>query len=128
MLHVLYFNFHMNELLTMFHTSLRILFFFLYEHMIYLFRFAFLFCLELIMLYMASVSKCKMEARIISRVTRKPTMWFPNRSHTNRVKQVEKHARSLKFKKQRNRTIRVLKTKACTDQLICSFVFTYAKC
>ena len=33
----------------------------------------------------------------MSRLMRKPTMWFPNRSDTNRAVQPQKTARSLKF-------------------------------
>ena len=33
----------------------------------------------------------------MSRLVRKPTMWFPNRSDTNRPVQLQKQARSLKF-------------------------------
>ena len=33
----------------------------------------------------------------LSRLVGKPTMWFPNRSDTNRPVHVQKHARSLKF-------------------------------
>ena len=65
----------------------------------------------------------------------KPTMWFSNRSDTNRPVQAQKKARSLKFriKKKRDRTIRVAKTKALisfavTAKLICSFVSAYADC
>ena len=34
----------------------------------------------------------------MSRLVAKPTMWFPNRSDTNRPVQVQKRARSLKFR------------------------------
>ena len=34
----------------------------------------------------------------MSRLVRKPTMWFPNRSDTNRPVQAQKRARSLKLK------------------------------
>ena len=33
----------------------------------------------------------------MSRLVGKPTMWFPNRSDTNRAVQAQKQARSLKF-------------------------------
>ena len=33
----------------------------------------------------------------LSRLVGKPTMWFPNRSDTNRPVQSQKRARSLKF-------------------------------
>ena len=33
----------------------------------------------------------------MSRLMGKPTMWFPNRSDTNRAVQAQKQARSLKF-------------------------------
>ena len=49
----------------------------------------------------------------------KPTMWFLNRSDTNR------------FKKKWDCTFRVAKTKvliAVTEKLICVFVFAYANC
>ena len=65
----------------------------------------------------------------------KPTMWFPNRSATNRPVQAQKMARGWKFgfTKLRNCTIRVAKTKALisyavTAKLICALVFTYADC
>ena len=65
----------------------------------------------------------------------KPTMWFPNRSDTNRAVQAQKRPRSLKFgvKQRRNCTIRVAKAKALisfavTAKLICVFVFAYADC
>ena len=54
----------------------------------------------------------------MSRLVGKPTMWFLNRSKTNRSVQAQKQARCLKyfgFKKKRKCTIRVAKTKA----LIC---------
>ena len=34
----------------------------------------------------------------LSRLVGKPTMWFPNRSDTNRPVQAQKRARSLKFR------------------------------
>ena len=34
----------------------------------------------------------------LSRLVGKPTMWFPNRSDTNRAVQAQKGARSLKFR------------------------------
>ena len=68
----------------------------------------------------------------LSRLMGKPTMWFLNRSDTNRFK----HRRWLEaekfgFRKKRNCTIRVAKTKALisfavTAKLICVFVFAYA--
>ena len=62
----------------------------------------------------------------MSRLVGKQTMWFPNRSDTNRAVQAQERARSLK----RNCTIRVAKTKALisfavTAKLICAFVFAY---
>ena len=73
---------------------------------------------------------------------RKPTIWVPTRSDTNRAVQSQKQARSLKFRiKEEERlyypccdcTIRVAKTKvliscAVTAQLICAFGFAYANC
>ena len=35
----------------------------------------------------------------MSRLMGKPTIWFPNRSDTNRPAQAQKQARSLKFRK-----------------------------
>ena len=72
----------------------------------------------------------------ISRLVGKPTMWFPNRSDTNRPVHAQKRARSLKFRiyvPKRNCTIRVAKAKALisfavTAKLICVFVFAYADC
>ena len=37
------------------------------------------------------------EVRYLSRLVEKPTMWFPNRSDTNRPVQLQKQARSLKY-------------------------------
>ena len=61
---------------------------------------------------------------------RKPTIWFPNKSHTIRSVQLKKTASSLKFRrrgivlsvkrKQRRRSV--------TAKLICVFVFAYANC
>ena len=70
----------------------------------------------------------------LSRLVGKPTMWFPNRSDTNRAVEAQKQARSLKFGLKRNCTIRVVKkTKALisfviTAKVICIFVFAYADC
>ena len=63
-------------------------------------------------------------------------MWFPNRSDTNRAVHVQKMARGPRhfgFKKKRNRTIHLTKTKvllsfAVIVKLICAFVFAYADC
>ena len=70
-----------------------------------------------------------------SHLVGKPTMWFPNRSDTNRPVQAQKRATSLKFriKVEEKSTIRVAKTKALisfavTAKLICAFVFAYADC
>ena len=49
----------------------------------------------------------------MSRVMRKPTMWFPNRSDTNQTVQAQKMARGWKI--------------AVTAKLIGAFVFAYAK-
>ena len=66
---------------------------------------------------------------------RKPTIWVPTRSGTNRTVQSQKQARSLKIrvKVKRYCTICVAKTKALIScavaaQLICAFVFAYANC
>ena len=66
---------------------------------------------------------------------RKPTILVPTRSDTNRAVLSQKQARSLKFgfKKKRDCTIRVAKTKtlisiAVTAKLICAFVFAQASC
>ena len=71
----------------------------------------------------------------MSHLVGKPTMWFTNRSDTNRPAQAQKRARSLKFgvKQRRNCTIRVAKTKTLisftvTAKLICVFVFACANC
>ena len=69
----------------------------------------------------------------MSHVMRKPTMWFPNRSNTNRAVQVEKMAGNFGFSKSRNCTIHLVKTKvlisfAVTAKLFCPFIFAYAKC
>ena len=58
---------------------------------------------------------------ILSRVTRKPTMWFSNGSDTHRPVQAQKMARGWKFylyKKERNCSI--LLAKKCADlQTVC---------
>ena len=71
----------------------------------------------------------------LSRITRKATMWFLNRSDTNPLVQSQKMARRLKFglRKKRNCSICVVKIKALisfavTIKLIWVFVFTYADC
>ena len=57
---------------------------------------------------------------------RKPTFWFPTWSDTNQAVQLQKMARGLKF-----RIVEGL-YHLCSDNkgadLICVFVFTYAKC
>ena len=66
---------------------------------------------------------------------RKPVFGVPTRSHTNQAVQPYKITRGLKFRiyvKSRDCTIYVAKTKsliscAVTAQLICVFVFAYAK-
>ena len=71
----------------------------------------------------------------MSRDVRKPVFRFPTRSGTNRPVQTQKVDRSLNFldfRKQRNWSIRVAKTKvlisfAVTAKLICTFVFAYVK-
>ena len=60
-------------------------------------------------------------------------MWFLNKSDTSRTVQAQKLARGLKFKKKRQCSIHVAKTKALisfavTAKLICVFVFAYADC
>ena len=70
---------------------------------------------------------------------RKLKFGFLTRSDTNRPIQLQKKARkrleawNFKFKKKRNCTIKVAKTKALissavTAQLICMFVFAYGDC
>ena len=59
----------------------------------------------------------------MSRVIRKPTLWFSNGSDTNQAVQAQKIARGWKCliqKKKRNCTILVAKTKALISRL---FVF-----
>ena len=62
---------------------------------------------------------------------RKPTMWFPNRSDTNRA--VQAQAGNFGSRKKRHCIIRVAKSKALisfavTAKLICAFVFACADC
>ena len=66
---------------------------------------------------------------------RKPTIWVSTRSDTNWPVQSQKMAEAgnFDFRKQRNYTICVAKTKAMisfaiTAELICSFVFAYTDC
>ena len=40
----------------------------------------------------------QVEGKYVSRLVGKPTMWFPNRSDTNRPVQSQKRARNLKFR------------------------------
>ena len=87
------------------------------------------------------IQQCQTKFKM-SLCVRKPTIWVPTRSDTNRAVQSPKLTRSLKlknlrreivFKKKRNCTIDVAKTKglisfAVTAKLICAFVFAYADC
>ena len=61
----------------------------------------------------------------MSHDSRKPTMWFPNRSDTNPDVQSQKQARSLKFRIQEEEDDIVYYV-AKTKVLICIFVFAYA--
>ena len=63
----------------------------------------------------------------------KPTMWFPNRSDTNRPVQAQKRARSLKFRIYVEEELYYPSSEnkgviscAVTAKLICAFVFAYA--
>ena len=67
----------------------------------------------------------------------KPTMWFPNRSDTNRSVQSQEQARSLKFqiKEEEGMYYPCSENKGDdqlrgyrTAKLICVFVFAYADC
>ena len=65
----------------------------------------------------------------------KPTMWFPNRSDTNRPIQQQKQARSLKFWDYVEKELYYPRSEnkgvisfAVTAKLICAFVFAYANC
>ena len=68
----------------------------------------------------------------MSRITRKPTMWFFE--HVWAQTKLYKHRRLLeKFRKSRKCTIRVTTTKALisfavSSKLICAFVFAHVKC
>ena len=71
----------------------------------------------------------------LSRLVGKPTMWFPNRSDTNRPVQAQKRARSLKFRIQVEEELYYPSSENkgadqlhVTAKLICVFVFTYADC
>ena len=69
---------------------------------------------------------------------RKPTIWVPTRSDTNRPVQSQKMVKMLEILDLESRgivSIRVAKTKALmmissavTAKLICAFVFAYADC
>ena len=52
---------------------------------------------DAVMLY-SRVKKLVLEPNQLSRLVEKPTMWFLNRSYTNRPVQLQKQARSLKFR------------------------------
>ena len=83
-------------------------------------------------LYKNTYVKIMYFSRYMSLVVRKPVFGV---SHTNRSVQPQKMARGLKFRIYvvcRDRTIRTVKLKALTScavtvQLICVFVFAYAK-
>ena len=71
----------------------------------------------------------------VSRLMGKPTMWFPNRSDTNRPVQAQKSARSLKFRIKEEEELYFPSSEnkggisfAVTAKLICVFVFAYADC
>ena len=84
--------------------------------------------------FLASWLICDRAIIELSRLVGKPTMWFPNRSDTNRPVQSQKmdrEAGNFGFRKSRNCTIHVAKTKALisfavTAKLICAFGFAYA--
>ena len=72
---------------------------------------------------------------ILSLVTRKPTLWFPTWSDTNRAVQLQKIDRGLKFRIYKVEGLyslcsetKALISFAVTAKLICIFVFAYAKC
>ena len=54
----------------------------------------------------------------LSLCMRKPTILVPTRSDKNRAVQSQRKVRSLKFKKKRNSTIRVAKTKGLISFII----------
>ena len=71
----------------------------------------------------------------MNRVMRKPTIWIPNMSNTNRAVQAQKmlEAGNSGIGKKRNCTIREAKKKALisfavTTKLISAFVFACVKC
>ena len=69
----------------------------------------------------------------MSHLVGKPTMWFPNRSNTNRPVQAQKQARSLKFWSQVEEELYYPSSEnkgadQVTAKLICAFVFAYADC
>ena len=79
----------------------------------------------------------------MSRLVGKPTMWFTNRSDTNRPVKAQKRARILKFRMyveeelyyQSSRELYYQSSKnkgadqlAVTAKLICVFVFAYVDC
>ena len=53
--------------------------------------------LEGIYFHQQELSNFSYSLKDMSRLVGKPTMWFPNRSDTNRAAQTQKTARSLKF-------------------------------
>ena len=65
----------------------------------------------------------------------KPTMWFSNRSDTNRPVQAQKRVRSLKFRTYVEEELYYPSSEnqgvisfAVTAKLICVFIFAYADC
>ena len=65
----------------------------------------------------------------LSLVKRKPTFWFPTWSDTNQAVQLQMMARGLKFRKKEEEGLHYpCRENKGADQLICFFVFAYAKC
>ena len=80
--------------------------------------------------------RCSFSCSLMSRVMRKPAFWFPTWSHTNQAVQPQKMARGLKFRIEEVEGLyymylcsenKSLMSCAVTAQLICAFVFAYAK-
>ena len=64
----------------------------------------------------------------MSRLVGKPTMWFPNRSDTNRPVHAQKRARSLKFRIQVDEELYYPSSEKKKALISFAFVFAYANC
>ena len=84
---------------------------------------------------MTNCNFCQLAIMYMSLCVRKPTIWVPTRSDTNRAEQSQKQTRSLKFRIYEEEEMYYPSSEnKGADQLrgyreaICVFVFAYADC